>query len=202
MAAQNKPDLDVEQSRGTFEKVTRGVGRLSRVIDALLEFARAGGPTPGAHANLREVLDEVVSELTPAAQDAQTRIEIEPFAPLQLACTGGALRSVLGNLLGNAVKYSVESHQSERRITVRVKPSDDKVHVEVEDNGPGLPAGADAEAFEPFRRFTSSRPGIGIGLATVKKLVEGYHGEVGVSSKSGVGSRFWFVLPRAPEADG
>ena len=79
-----------------------------------------------------------------------------------------------------------------------MKARDAIVCVEIEDNGPGLPPGAEERVFEPFRRLAqSSQPGIGLGLATVKKLVEAYQGRVGVSSRLGRGSTFWFELPRA-----
>jgi signal transduction histidine kinase len=63
-----------------------------------------------------------------------------------------------------------------------------------------LPPGSERIIFEPFRRLTeSNQPGIGLGLATVKKVVEAYKGRVGVISIHGCGSTFWFEIPRAPD---
>jgi signal transduction histidine kinase len=186
--------------REDLDKVARGLDRMNRIINGLLEFARAGAtPTPGACADLGEVLDEVLADLRPAALTDGTEILVDAIPPTRLACTPGALTSVLANLLGNAVKYIHDGDRLPRRIGVHVKPREATVCVEIEDNGPGLPPGAEERVFEPFRRLTqSSQPGIGLGLATVKKIVEAYRGRVGVSSKPGRGSTFWFELPAAP----
>jgi len=75
------------------------------------------------------------------------------------------------------------------------------VRVEVADTGPGLPPGSEQLVFEPFRRAGNSHlPGLGIGLATVKRIVEAYGGRLGVWSTPGRGSTFWFELPEAAAA--
>jgi signal transduction histidine kinase len=195
-------DLD-PKVQDHLDKVTRQVDRMDRIINGLLEFARAGAnPPPGARADLENVLSEIVSEVSPAANAAQTELKVDPFPPTQLACTPGALTSVLSNLLGNAVKY-IPGGEQPRRIAVHVREGGDYARVEVEDNGPGLPPGTEQMVFEPFRRLAGSKaPGIGLGLATVKKIVEAYRGRVGVDSHPGRGSIFWFEMPKAPPGEG
>jgi signal transduction histidine kinase len=105
--------------------------------------------------------------------------------------------SVLSNLLGNAVKYVVDGTELPRKVSVRVHEQHGAAHVEVVDNGPGVPAGFEQTVFEPFHRVSDKQPGIGLGLATVKKIVEAYHGRVGVRSTPGHGASFWFELPKA-----
>lgn len=186
--------------REDLDKVGRGLDRMNGIINGLLEFARAGAsPTPGAWADLGEVLDEVLVDLRPAAVAQGAEILVEAFPTTRLACTPGALTSVLANLVGNAVKYIGDGQRLPRRIAVHVKPGDENVCIQIEDNGPGLPPGSEERVFEPFLRLErSTQPGIGLGLATVKKIVEAYRGRVGVSSKQGRGSTFWFEMPRAP----
>jgi signal transduction histidine kinase len=105
---------------------------------------------------------------------------------------------VLANLLGNAAKFVVEGSELPRRIAVRVHEEAHTAHVEVEDNGPGIPQEAEQRIFEPFRRLSTTRQaGFGLGLATVKKIVEAYHGQLGVRSRPAKGSVFWFELPKA-----
>ena len=104
---------------------------------------------------------------------------------------------MLGNLVDNAAKY-VTGGTPPHRICVRGCIKGTRVRVEVHDNGPGVPPGSEELVFEPFRRLGNLRePGLGIGLATVKRIAEAYEGRVGVTSNHDRGSTFWFELPIA-----
>jgi signal transduction histidine kinase len=74
------------------------------------------------------------------------------------------------------------------------------VHVEIEDTGPGVSPGLEDAIFEPYRRGpVATQPGLGLGLATVKRLVIAHGGRLGVRNAPSGGAVFWFELPRAPE---
>jgi signal transduction histidine kinase len=200
---QTRDVTEPEKVRDHVGKAIRQVGRLNITIDALLEFARAAAnPPPGAHAELHEALDRVVDELRAPAQGARAELTVDAFSsPLEVACTPGALASVLSNLIGNAVKYITEGRRPLRQIHVHVEAVENIVRVEVEDTGPGLSSEAQSRAFQPFVRLTATaQPGIGLGLATVKRIVEAFGGRVGVRSALGEGSTFWFEMPKAPRA--
>jgi signal transduction histidine kinase len=173
---------------------------MDKIVDGMLEFARSGAnPTAGARSDLHAILDEVLEELRSAIEATGIEIEVALFPPTQLACTPAALTSVLSNLLGNAVKYSAGGTARPPRISVFVKDQGDAVRIEIADTGPGLPPGAERIIFEPFRRLSGhDQPGIGLGLATVKKLVEAYKGRVGAISTQGCGSVFWVELLKLP----
>jgi signal transduction histidine kinase len=99
------------------------------------------------------------------------------------------------NLMRNAVKYMSDS--AVKRITVRVVPRKNAVRIEVEDTGPGVPDGLQTKIFEPYVRAEGvTQPGLGLGLATVKRFCEAHGGDVGVRSQPGQGSVFWFTLPK------
>ena len=187
-----------------FDAIERQLQRTNQVIEALLEFARAGAaPTVGARANLTDVLNAVIAGIRPRLETIQVELTIEPVPPLEVACTPGALSSVLSNLVGNAAKFVVEGSELPRRIAVRVSEEAHAAHVEVEDNGPGIPQEAEQRIFEPFRRLhTTRQSGFGLGLATVKKIVEAYQGRLGVRSRPAKGSVFWFELPKALPGSG
>jgi signal transduction histidine kinase len=195
-SALRRSDTDTHP-RATLEKVAAQLQRLNQIIDGLLEFARSGASPPaGARADLEEVLGQVIGDLHPAAEAAHAELSVEPFTATQLACSREALTSVLSNLLGNAIKYVVEGRGDPRSIAVRVRHLGRVARVEVEDNGPGLPPGSEERVFEPFQRLAQThQPGFGLGLATVKKFIDAYDGRVGVRSRAGEGSTFWFEFP-------
>jgi signal transduction histidine kinase len=182
-----------------FEAIDRQLVHMNQVIEALLEFARAGAaPAVDARADLAEVLSSVLAGIRPRLETIQVELTVAPVPRCEIACTAGALSSVLGNLLGNAAKFVVEGSELPRRITVRVSEEAHMAHVEVEDNGPGIPPEAEKHIFEPFQRLNTTRQsGFGLGLATVKKIVEAYHGRLGVWSRYAKGSIFWFELPKS-----
>jgi signal transduction histidine kinase len=73
------------------------------------------------------------------------------------------------------------------------------VQVEVADSGSGIPTDLRPHLFEPYVRGDRGRPGLGLGLATVRRLVEAHHGTVGCRpARSGAGAVFWFELPALP----
>jgi signal transduction histidine kinase len=189
--------LDEEGIADYADKSIAQVRRVDDTIESLLEFAHAGAaPTPGAHASVRDTLLEAIADLKPRADVANIAIEIDVSPLADAACTPGALRSVLSNLLDNAVKYVVEGSSPERKVTARAARRGAFAHIEIEDTGPGIPATAQNAIFQPFVRLPGTRqPGTGLGLATVKRLVEAYHGVIGVRSVVGKSTVFWIDLP-------
>jgi signal transduction histidine kinase len=181
-----------------IHRARRGVHHAHRIIDDLLDFARAGATLdPSAKADCKEVISDVVGSLQPAASRENIDLQVEPFPPCAVAASPGILTSILVNLVQNAIKYMGQSKT--RWIRVRAYPSRDRVRLEVEDSGPGLPDNLGESVFEPFVRGRHEmKPGTGLGLATVKHLAQALGGEVGVRSSPGRGSLFWVQLPRAP----
>jgi signal transduction histidine kinase len=189
----------IEASKDALDRVWRQGRRMSEIIDALLAFAQAGArPEPGHCANIAEVVEEVKSDSQSIAGEKGIDFVVDPIPPATAACSRSVLGIILSNLVLNAAKYIGEGREGRRRITVRVQESrDTALRFEVEDTGPGLLPGTEDIVFEPFVRASSTKAGgIGLGLATVKRLVEAHGGRIGVISDPGWGSRFWFELPR------
>jgi signal transduction histidine kinase len=134
--------------------------------------------------------------MEPEAEAAGIELRAEPVPPVLVACSTGVYLSLLGNLVRNSIKYMGDS--TTRRITVRVVDENGIVRTEVSDTGPGIASENLPVLFDPyFREHRTPAEGLGLGLATVKKLAEGHGGGVGVSSERGKGTTLWFTLPRA-----
>lgn len=186
-----------------FERATRNLQRVRTIIDGLFQFARAGArPVPGVTADLASVLDDVVAGIRPAAEGAGIEVRVEPVPSCAVGCSAGVLTSAVSNLAQNAVRY-VGDGARPPRIVLRASSRSGIVRVEVEDTGPGIAPELRDAIFLPYVRGpTSDRTGLGLGLATVKRLCEAHGGRVGVRSTVGEGSTFWLELPAAAELGG
>lgn len=186
-----------EPVQRAIERGQRSIMRIKRIIDGLLEFARAGaGPEPGARAEVHTVLDDLMGELAPVAEELGAELRVEPFAPCAVATSPGVLTSIIANLARNALKYLGDAAVC--RVVIRVLDANDAVRIEVEDTGPGIPPALETVVFEPHVRAAGALvPGSGLGLATVKRLTEAHGGRVGLRTVVGSGSLFWVELPRA-----
>jgi signal transduction histidine kinase len=187
--------------RKTVDRGVRGVARVTSLIDDLLGFARAGGaPTRSAKTCILPVMHATVEDARAFADSYAVHVCVDPQATdATVACGSGVLSSIVSNLVRNSIKFM--GHATERHVFLRVTPVGARVRVEVKDTGPGLPAGAERSVFEAYvRADPTGQPGLGLGLATVKRLVDAHGGAVGVKSTTR-GCTFWFELPLAEKDD-
>ena len=146
-------------------------------------------------ADLRDVvklsLRAVRAEL---AKRAQVQVEIEPGPPVH--GSPNKLGQVVMNLLINALQALPERPRGENLIMVRLRPSGQRMRLEIEDNGTGIPKEVIDRVFDPF--FTTKRRGgTGLGLAISKQIVDEIGGHIGVESEAGRWTRFTIDLPSA-----
>ncbi|WPB80367.1 ATP-binding protein [Archangium violaceum] len=180
-----------------IHRVVRSLSRADAITTALLDFARSGArPDPGARTELRTVIADILGGFAAEAEQAGIELQSEPVPSVLVSCSTGVYLSLLGNLVRNAIKYMGDAPS--RRITLRLSEAGAFVRTEVIDTGPGIATEKLPALFELyFRGQRGGADGLGLGLATVKKLAEGHGGRVGVTSEWGKGSTFWFELPRA-----
>jgi len=194
LALRKSPD---EAAGNSIHRIIRSLSRADAITTALLDFARSGArPDPGARTEPRTVIADVVGGFSAEAEQAGIDLRFEPVPPVLVACSTGVYLSLLGNLVRNAIKYMGDAPS--RRITIRLLEEGALVRTEVIDTGPGIAPEALPSLFNLyFRGQRGGADGLGLGLATVKKLAEGHGGRVGVTSERGKGSTFWFELQRA-----
>ena len=188
---------DDEKVKRTLLLGSRGLERAAHIAQSLFEFARSGArPGPTERADVRRVVDDVVDEFRPLAEGTGARLEASVPEHAAVACDEGLLTAALSNLVRNALTYLRDAR--DKRVDIRAVDAGDHVTIEVRDTGPGLPPGAESAVFEAYVRGPgSTQPGLGLGLATVKRIVGSHGGAVGVDSQPGAGCRFWIDLPKA-----
>ena len=188
----------LEDSRGDEQRIHEAAGvikqeidRLDRVIKALLDFGRPSTPTL-VHADLNEVLDDVVLFTTRFASQSDVVIEtkLEPDLPRVLG-DPDQLKQVFLNLVTNAVQAMVETGGT---IVIETKGDDDYIEVTVSDNGPGISERDLPKVFDPF--FTKRAEGTGLGLTIVHRIIDEHDGHIEVESDS-EGTVFTVTLPVA-----
>jgi PAS domain S-box-containing protein len=191
--------------RERCDRILRSSKQMTELVTDLLDLGKieAGLEATGERVDLVPLIAETV-----AAQRAQAeskRVTIAVTAPPAAPVLGARARlaQVLGNLLGNAVKYTRDGGRVE--VTVRPAAAGGPVRLEVRDDGIGIPARDLPHVFDKFYRdrnvATAGIAGTGLGLAITRSIVETHAGRIGVDSTEGAGSTFWVELPAAPAAD-
>jgi signal transduction histidine kinase len=170
--------------------------RLNRIVGDLLDFARPSTPQLRPEP-LSQVLDEAVAAaMAQNAAGVEVRKELDPGLPL-VPVDARLIRQAILNVAVNAVQAMPRGG----RLTVRLRAEEERALLELDDTGPGIPEEVRGRIFEPF--FTTKASGTGLGLAVVKRIVDGHGGEISVRSAPGGGASFRLALPlRAPGAEG
>lgn len=183
---------------GEIVQIAAGsVERLQRLIDDLfnLEHMRGGYGFTFEAVDIGELVYEVSAAIKPliAKHDMTYRIDLQAELP-PLRLDRQWVNRAISNYLDNAVKYTPPGSQ----ITLRVFAKEALLHIEVADDGPGVPVEAQSHLFERFYRASdsSATPGAGLGLAIVKSVAEAHGGGVYVHSRPGQGSVFGMTLAR------
>jgi signal transduction histidine kinase len=176
------------------------VGRLDAMIRDLLQFARAGSArTERAVTNVSTVISETCADLAPVAERAAVRVTVEVEVALHARIAPVALRTIVSNLVENAIKY--RSSDRENEVVIAASAAGRDVRIAVSDRGPGIDRDLLPRLFEPFVRGSERPDSYGLGLATVKRLVDAHRGTITVHSRPGAGTTFAIRLPVAASDD-
>jgi two-component system sensor histidine kinase KdpD len=186
------------ETRELLEIVVEESDRLNHFIEDMIELARLERAVAGVEVST-EPMEEIISAAVARAKPllAGHRVSVQCSPNLRpVACDGRAVSQVIFSLLENAAKYSPLGSE----ITVSAGGDEQAVRIAVEDEGAGILPEFREKIFEKFVRYrvdlNTTRPGLGLGLAIAKKIVEAHEGEIRIEDRdSGRGSRFVFTLP-------
>lgn len=189
-------DLPTAQPRKMIGMMQRAVRQMNRLIGDLLDATRveAGRLTLDLHdLDARALVCEAVETLLPAAQESGLELLAEPPEEGSIVCAdAGRLLQVIGNLVGNAIKFVARGG----RVVLAAHPACAEIVFSVVDNGPGIPA---EHLHQLFARFWQARDGdrrgVGLGLTIAKGIVDAHGGRIWVESAVGLGSTFSFAIP-------
>ncbi len=193
-------DLDSSELPKLMEQAARAISQIQTLVDDMLDARNIEAGRFVIHredVDARQIIDEAIELIQPQIAAAGQQIRrVLPRGRLPIVADRKHLVRALLNLLSNGSKYSPNGEV----IEVKAELAGEGLRISVKDHGPGIPEDARREVFQRFYRAHSGRqrPGVGLGLAIVKGIVEAHQGEVGITSRVGQGSEFWFTLPSSP----
>jgi two-component system NtrC family sensor kinase len=191
-----------ETQREFIHRVQTSVSNITSLINDLLDLGRieAGFDALKEVVPLGPIIRFAVDSLRSRYEEKDQEIVVEIGNDLPTVLGNPVrLRQMVGNLVGNAIKYT----QAGGKILVRASAQDGQFILQVVDNGPGIPTGEQLYIFDKFYRASNvnpETPGTGLGLAIVKSIVENHLGRIWVDSTLGQGATFTVVLPTHSEA--
>ncbi|MDR6626959.1 ATP-binding protein [Caulobacter segnis] len=200
---ERQPELSPE-TRAYVQRVTSAGKALRATINDILDFSKleAGQadikPQP---MSVAELTREAVEMFAAQAREKGVVLRLADLSKLPplIEADPDRLRQVLLNLIGNAVKFT---EIGEIAVQADVDPRAGHIVFEVSDTGPGMSADQSKRLFQRFSQVDAGAArkhgGTGLGLAICKGLVEAMGGTIGVDSRPGEGSRFWFTIPAIP----
>jgi light-regulated signal transduction histidine kinase (bacteriophytochrome) len=184
-----------ETADGYLTHVGEGVARMQELLDGLLAYSRLGSIRESVQpADCNVALDEALANLGAAIGSSEAVIRRQPLPHVVADHT--QLVQLFQNLVGNAIKFRGERVPE---VEISALPANEFWRISVRDNGIGVEPAYHQRIFEIFDRLHTrdTYPGLGIGLALCKRIVDRHGGEIWVESQPGEGCTFHFTLPAA-----
>ena len=174
--------------------------RLKRMINNILEFSKSEKGKSDFHfkeTNLASILKSAIQEMDYWLKNERFDVVSDLDEKITTSVDAEKMKQVFENILNNAIKYSGQT----KKIIIRLYSNTEKIHIELEDHGIGIPENKQEHIFEKFYRIDQkeSVSGTGLGLTVVKEIVEAHNGTIKVESEIGRGSKFSIILNQQTE---
>ncbi len=189
---EDSPELD-KSGRAHLKRIMNASAKMGLLIDGLLKLSQySRGDVHRSELDISATASRILEELS--ASTAQRKVNWTVAPGMSTQADPGLLDALLQNLLGNAWKYT--AHTAGAEIHVYQREIDGKTYTCVQDNGPGFDMSRAEKLFQPFQRLhqDNSFEGLGIGLATVRRIVDRHGGDIWAESSPGTGATFCFTL--------
>jgi len=188
------------RSRRYLEHVKEASAHAGQLVDALLDFSRMGrAALKPVSVHTEHLVDDLIGEQVSQLKDRSIEWDVRRPLP-RLWADPVLLQVALRNLIGNAVKYTRPRQPA--RITITPLQTPDGLGLSIQDNGVGFQMKYVGKLFGVFQRLhqAESFEGTGIGLASVRRIVERHGGQVEAWGQPDQGARFSFILPNREQA--
>ncbi len=196
--------IELARKKGTdpsqFDRMEKECTRLNHLIGEILEYARLERSTDELHLqtiNLTELLSQLVEDAKFEAQHRGIQITLDYDHKTLIEAEKRLLHRAIENILRNAILHSPDLGHI--WLTLLHNPSDKTVHIDIIDQGPGVPAGQLAKLTDPFYRVDTSREkkkgGYGLGLSIAMEAVRLHHGQLDFANHSEFGLQVHITLP-------
>jgi PAS domain S-box-containing protein len=198
--AEDNPGLD-SASQSHLERIKGASRKMGLLIDGLLQLSQyARGELVFQPINLSGLVTRMLDDLARMSPDRHVTWEVEPGMDIQ--GDPPLIEALMQNLLHNAWKYTVGTEQAVIKVYSKVKDGERRYCVS--DNGAGFDMARSQKLFQPFQRLHMPHEftGLGIGLATARRIVLRHGGELQAQGETGKGATFCFTLNTAPDAPG
>jgi signal transduction histidine kinase/CheY-like chemotaxis protein/ligand-binding sensor domain-containing protein/HPt (histidine-containing phosphotransfer) domain-containing protein len=191
------------EQRQYVETVNTSASSLLELINEILDFSKIEAgmlELEAVNFDLRALVEETCRALKPKADDKglELRLSFAPGLPQVLRGDQGRLRQILGNLLENAIKFTVKGWVSLQVALDKENGSEAEIRFVVQDTGIGIPEDKQETVFQAFAQAdgstTRSFRGAGLGLAIAKELCQLSGGRIGLESQEGKGAKLWFTV--------
>jgi signal transduction histidine kinase len=188
-------ELPPERRKEMLDIALRAAKQMNRLIEDLLDHVRlqAGRLSLDVEdVSVHTIIQDAEENFRPLAERRHVHFEATGQDGVSVRADRTRVSQIVGNLIGNAIKFTPE----QGIVKLRATPDDKQVVFQVVDDGPGIPADNISRLFDNFwQARKSDRRGVGLGLAIAKELVEAHGGKIWVESSVDRGSTFSFSLP-------